>query len=245
MISAQNLMKACTLSMALLAFTACNQSTENTDQATVGEAKQTPTLPVEAVEYEADTEKSKLTWIGAKVTGNHNGTVDLREGTVSVKENRIVGGRFVFDMASLRSQDLEMDEANNNKLTGHLMSPDFFDVAQHPTVEFEITAVEPLSEAATEPDSVAKTRERIVQDNQSKVVTDASHMVTGNLIIKGVSKSITFPAKIELNDNKASASANFLIDRTDWGLNYMSEKSFANKMIYREVNIIFDIVATR
>ena len=36
-----------------------------------------------------------------------------------------------------------------------------------------------------------------------------------------------------------------MIDRTDWGLNYMSEKSFADKMIFREVNIIVDVEAKR
>ena len=245
MLITRNLKNICLLSAVFLAFTACNNSTENADQATVADAQETPDLPAEAVDFKADTEKSKMTWIGAKLGGNHNGTVGLREGTVSVKEGKIVGGRFVFDMATLKAEDLEMDEASNKKLTGHLMSPDFFDVARHPTVDFEITAVSPLDNVKAQTDSVAELQKKVVQNNQNKLVNDATHLVTGNLIIKGVSKSVTFPAKIDLNENSATASANFMIDRTDWGLNYMSEKSFADKMIFREVNIQFDITANK
>ncbi|RYF81339.1 MAG: YceI family protein [Chitinophagaceae bacterium] len=225
------------------AFTGC--SDQKADQATVTDAQKAPALPVEAVDFKVDTEKSKMQWIGAKITANHNGTVSLRDGSISVKENKIVGGRFVFDMATLRAEDLEIDEPSNKKLTGHLMSPDFFDVAHHPTVEFEITAVEPIATAVAEADSVSEKRKKVVQNNVSKIVTDATHLVTGNLIIKGVAKSITFPARINLSDTTATATANFIIDRTDWGLNYMSEDSFADKMIFKEVNIILDIVANK
>ena len=229
----------------LVSLAACNSGpSSDAAEATVSDAKEAPAASAEAVPFTVVPEDSKFTWIGAKLTGNHNGTINIRDGAIMVQGNNITGGKVVFDMASLRAEDVEMDEANNKKLTGHLMSGDFFEVAKYPTATFEITGVEPLGDsgAPAENDSV---RTRVVQNNTSERVTDVTHKVTGNLTIKDVTKSVTFPAKIDVDDTKATAKASFIIDRTDWGLNYMSEKSFADKMIFREVNIQFDLTAKK
>ena len=228
----------------LLCLSACNQ-TNDTAKATASEPKSAPVPAAEAIEYKAMTDKSRMVWIGAKATGNHNGSIQLREGSLAVKDNKVTGGRFIFDMMTLRSDDIEMDEESNKKLIGHLLSPDFFDVAHHPTAEFEITKVEPLAETNAETDSLLKTRERVVQNNVSRPVAEPTHLVPGNLIIKGVPKSISFPARITLEGATVTTQANFLIDRTDWNLNYRAGKSFADKMIYDEVNVVLDVTANR
>ena len=51
-------------------------------------------------------------------------------------------------------------------------------------------------------------------------------MVTGNLTILDVTKSITFKANISINENEVSViSEDFSIDRTEWGLTYHVEGS--------------------
>ena len=50
----------------------------------------------------ADTSKTKLLWLGEKVTGQHTGTINLQSGWLSWKDNKIVAGEFNIDMASLK-----------------------------------------------------------------------------------------------------------------------------------------------
>jgi polyisoprenoid-binding protein YceI len=67
--------------------------------------------------------------------------------------------------------------------------------------------------------------------------------VTGNLSMKGVSKSVSFPAKVGVAGDVLNAGAKFLINRKDWGIHFMSENSFGDEMIRHEVGIQLQIVA--
>jgi polyisoprenoid-binding protein YceI len=81
----------------------------------------------------ADTGKTKLEWLGEKVTGKHEGAVSLQSGWLSWKENKIQSGEFVMDMNSITSFE------NLDKLVGHLKSDDFFGVEKYPTAKLVIT----------------------------------------------------------------------------------------------------------
>jgi hypothetical protein len=48
--------------------------------------------------YTVDASQSELVWTGAKVTGQHHGTVDIKSGELHVDEGTISGGKFVLDM---------------------------------------------------------------------------------------------------------------------------------------------------
>jgi polyisoprenoid-binding protein YceI len=74
----------------------------------------------------ADTGKTTLNWLGEKVTGQHTGTVNLKSGWLTMKENRIVGGEFLIDMTTIK------DSGGNARLEGHLKSDDFFGVEKFP-----------------------------------------------------------------------------------------------------------------
>jgi polyisoprenoid-binding protein YceI len=86
----------------------------------------------------ANTEKTKLTWLGEKVLGQHSGTIDLHSGWVSMLDNKIVSGEFNIDMASIKSDE------NNDKLVGHLKSDDFFGVDKNPVSKLTITESTPF-----------------------------------------------------------------------------------------------------
>ncbi len=81
----------------------------------------------------ADTEKTKLLWLGEKVTGEHNGTINLKSGWLNWQDNKIVSGEFLIDMASLKDAD------GSANLEGHLKSDDFFGVEKYPTAKLVIT----------------------------------------------------------------------------------------------------------
>lgn len=78
-----------------------------------------------------DVSKSTITWIGKKVTGQHNGTVALKDGVLVFKGEKLSGGNFTVNMTTLTSTDLTGDYLG--KLNGHLKSEDFFGTEKYPT----------------------------------------------------------------------------------------------------------------
>ncbi|MGV8096885.1 MAG: YceI family protein [Mangrovibacterium sp.] len=91
-----------------------------------------------AKELKADTKKTEITWLGKKVTGQHHGTIELKNGTMTIENNAIVSGKFVIDMSSIKNVDLT-DAESNGKLIGHLKSDDFFSVEKYPKATLVIT----------------------------------------------------------------------------------------------------------
>lgn len=83
-------------------------------------------------------EKSKLSWLGEKVTGQHSGTVTLQSGWLNLAENKIVSGEFLIDMTSIKDDD------GSERLLGHLKSEDFFGVEKNPVSKLVITESTPL-----------------------------------------------------------------------------------------------------
>lgn len=151
-----------------------------------------PVAKAEGKEYQIDTVASKITWIGTKVTGKHNGTVNLKSGSVFVKNGNIVAGKFVADMPSIDNKDLSGEY--QAKLNKHLRSEDFFDVVKFPEGIFEISSVEKAGNGFT---------------------------VKGNLTLKGVTHGVTFDAEIQSDKGAPRlATANFNIDRKKWGIVY-------------------------
>ncbi len=169
-----------------------------------------------------ETQKSTLEWVGTKVTGTHNGTIQMQAGTVSLKGDRVVGGTFTLDMTRIVNLDLEAEEWNQ-KLVGHLKSDDFFSVETHPTATFKITKV--------------KLR-RFAKANE------ANYEIKGVLTIKGISNAVTFPARIVWNDQGYEAIGKIELDRTRWDIRYGSGKFFDNlgdKMIHDLFTLKFSI----
>lgn len=160
---------------------------------------------------------SALKWRGAKVTGEHYGTIKLKEGSIRLDGKSVVGGAFAVDMGSIVNEDLAAPEWNK-KLVTHLMSEDFFAVAEHPVSTFTITAVAPLATAEE----------------------GRTHTVSGDLTIRGVTHAVSFPAKISVGETAAEAYALVKLDRTRWGLRYGSGKFFqglGDKMIRDEFTL--------
>lgn len=88
--------------------------------------------------FTADIDKTKLEWLGEKVTGEHKGTVKLKSGLLTWTDNKITGGEFLIDMTSI--EDVE----DNQKLEGHLRSDDFFGTEKFPEAKLVITESTPF-----------------------------------------------------------------------------------------------------
>lgn len=159
---------------------------------------------VEAVSFTANTDKSEIKWTGSDVAGKvHDGAISISNGQLMVKEDELVGGNFTIDMTSIVNYDVENEEYNQ-KLVGHLESPDFFSVDSFPTASFEITSVEEYS--GTE---------------------SYTHTITGNLMMKDITKSISFPANVNIsNDEVTATTGQFVIDRSAWNVRFRSVTFF-------------------
>ncbi len=173
---------------------------------------------VKGSEYKVDVKKSTLGWTGTKPSGSHTGTINLSEGEIKVKENAIVGGGFVLDMTTITDTDLQ--GGGKSGLEGHLKGGDFFDVAKFATAKFEITSVSAVSA------------------DQKSLLVGATHNITGNLNLKGITKSVSFPAVVTFSDKKVNANADFNIDRTQWGIVYGADGKVA-----KEINLKLNLEA--
>lgn len=211
--------------IALLAATAC-QHAPKADEAKTTEPATVESKTANGTQYIVDRTNSVVKWIGTKPTGQHHGTLMLKEGILGFSGNKIENGHFVIDLESLQAYD--DDGSANTKLQGHLKSEDFFNVAKYSAATFEIT----------------NAKEGVPAD-KVLVMKDATHTITGNLKIKDVTKSITFPVRVIISDGKITADANFNINRTDWGINYHSDKSLGDKFINEEININLHIIANK
>ncbi len=208
----------------IVLLSACSDAPK-ADHAEATAAQETPATTT-AQNYKADVAQTTIEWVGTKPAGKHHGVLKITDGSLAVKDGKVEGGKFTIDINSLQPQD--QDAEGNGKLQGHLKSPDFFDASKFPTAEFEITSVSD-----------------VINDTSKLIMKDATHMITGNLKLKEVTKSITFPAKITMNDPQVLADAEFNIDRTQWGLNYGNDKSLGNKFIQPEVNVKLHLQAAK
>jgi polyisoprenoid-binding protein YceI len=64
------------------------------------------------------------------------------------------------------------------------------------------------------------------------------YTVVGNLQLKGVSREITFPAEIVIQENEVLVKANFFIDRTAWGIDEVIQ--IADKYIEFGIDFVFE-----
>ena len=168
--------------------------------------------PVDGKKKEVNTSSSTLTWKGYKVTGSHTGTIGIQSRHIEFDGEKLIGGEFVINMSSLVSTDLS--GGGKAKLEGHLKSDDFFGVEKFPTAKLVFTKVQADGKNAYE--------------------------VTGDLTIKGITKSVTFEVAVF----GSKATADLTIDRSKFDVRYGSGSFFDNlgdKTIYDDFKIVADL----
>ncbi|MEQ8715915.1 MAG: YceI family protein [Cyclobacteriaceae bacterium] len=218
------------------------------ETAETGEAMEVADATASAETFTVDTNLSKVTWNGYKPTGKHNGTINISDGSIAVEGSAISSASFTIDITSLTVLDIPADDESNGKLTGHLMSDDFFDAENHPTATFEVVDVAEYAADMAIEDKEQFETEFTPASASEIMVANPTHMITGNLTMRGVTKSVSFPAAVTLADGGVTATANFNIDRTAWNLAYGDEANAVDKakdkFIYNTVNVGFELTAT-
>ena len=121
------------------------------------------------------------------------GRFGVSGGTVTIAENPLDSSvEATIDVASVNSGEAGRDE--------HLLSADFFDVANYPTITFRSTKVEAAG--------------------------DGEYKLTGELTIKDVTRPVTLDLEYlgsvdsPFGDTRAGFSASAEISRKDWGLDF-------------------------
>lgn len=170
-------------------------------------------------QFSVNGTQSIIEWVGRKVTGAHNGTIAIKEGTLLFDSNQLVGGRFVIDTQSITILDIT-DPATNAQFAGHLASADFFGSEEYPEATFDFRSAEPLP-------------------------GDAYH-IEGALTIKGITHPVRFEAKVNRAGNTVTATGKITVDRTKYGMQFRSGNFFQNlgdTLIYNNFDLVTRVTA--
>lgn len=143
-----------------------------------------------AVRHAFGASDSKLEFTGAKVTAKHEGSFGRFRGTIDLVAGDLARSR-VEALVETASLSVEPD-----RLAQHLKSADFLDVERFPEARFVSTSI------------------------RAGGAGDATHTVTGNLTLHGVTRSVSFPANVSVGAGSVTVDAEFVIDRRDFGIVY-------------------------
>ena len=197
----------------VLGVCACNSDpAKDKSKATVAEAVSVAAPSANGTVYAFSQADSKIEFVGAKVTGKDEGSLGTFSGKIQSPDGKPESSSVSVEI------DATSISADVPKLTNHLKSADFFDVEKFPKASFVSTSVKPGGEKG------------------------ATHTVTGNLTMHGVTKSISFPATIRLSADSAQADAEFAINRKDFGILYAGK---ADDLIRDDVLIKLTIRAKK
>lgn len=194
-----------------LFLTACEDPAANKPKANVSNTANTTTnKAVNTASAKSESlaitpENSKVEFTASKVTASHPGGFKQFNGTIDLFGDKPEGSKVSIDI------DLASVFTNEDKLSEHLKTADFFDIAKYPKANFTSTSIAPDPEKGAD-----------------------NYTVTGDFDLHGQKRSINFPATIKVTAEGVSVDADFSIDRKDFGLVY---PGMANDLIRDNVAI--------
>lgn len=206
------------LSISLLVV-ACEDPAANktraitTNASTPASNSQTAQAPAKGEGLAISPENSKVLFTGSKVTGKHEGGFNKFSGEIDLVNNKPEESSVKVDIETASV----FSDADG--LTKHLQSGDFFEVEKYPRASFAST--------------------KIVADSAKGA---NAYTVTGDLELRGVRKSITFPATIAVTADAVDVESEFAINRKDFGIVYAGK---ADDLIRDDVAIKLDLKAPR
>jgi polyisoprenoid-binding protein YceI len=178
----------------MLSLAACEDPTAGKPRATVSSAApaaqtQAAAAPTGAMETLAvDPAASSVGFLGSKVTGKHEGKFEKVTGSITLAGGKAEGGKITMEV---ETASVKSDDAGLDK---HLKAPDFFDVEKFPKATFTSSEIKAGGSGG------------------------ATHTITGELELHGVKKTISFPATITVSADAATGTAEFVINRKDFGI---------------------------
>ena len=208
-----NLLKILIGTIPLILLSGCSNPADDVPAASVGKASK----------FATNTAPPPVAGDRYFVFGTNSSTIQFVGSKVTGSHNggfkhfagefKVLDGKLA-DSGNKVVMDINSTWADSDRLAGHLRSPDFFDAAKYPTATFVSTEIRPSGDAAT---------------------------VTGDLTLHGITKSISFPAKIQVGETGVQLAAEFFLNRLDFGIKYPGK---ANDLIRKEVVLKLNINAT-
>ena len=161
------------------------------------------------------TRESKINWVGKKEIGSdHKGTINIQNGVLEFKKDKLVGGEIMVDMNSITVTDLEGNY--KNKLEGHLKADDFFGTDKFQSSKLVFTKVEGK---------------------------DGKYKVTGDLTIKGITKPVSFDLVVDSNTASTTLNVDRTLYGIKYGsssfFDDLKDKAIKNEF---ELTIVFIII---
>jgi polyisoprenoid-binding protein YceI len=126
--------------------------------------------------------------------------------------------------AQLTVQATSIDTRNAQR-DEHLRSNDFFAMDEHPTITFVSTGVEQAG--------------------------DAEYAVTGDLTIKGTTRSVTVPFAFDglatdpFGNLRAGFEGSVVVNRKDWGVNWNAGLEAGGVLVSEKITLEFEISAIK
>jgi polyisoprenoid-binding protein YceI len=146
---------------------------------------------------------------------NVKGSFGKYSATAAMEEDNLETAKITFEA------EVASVNTGNEQRDGHLKSPEFFDVENHPSIKFESTKMEKAGE------------------NEYKL--------TGNLNVKGVEKSVVLDvtslgiAKDPWGNTKAGFEVKGKINRNDFNLTWNAALETGGVLVSEEVNLIAEV----
>ena len=166
---------------------------------------------------------SVVEWVGKKPTGQHTGTIGLQSGSLTIDNGKVTGD-FTIDMNSITVTDITEADGKLD-LEAHLKGTGKEDGADH---FFNVKAY---------------------PTGTFKLTSFDGANVTGDLTLKGKTKTISFPATLTITDNEVTLESKpFEINRVDFGVNYASKSVFGDlkdKFINDEIELVVKVKAKK
>jgi polyisoprenoid-binding protein YceI len=189
----------CITMLVAASWAAACKSPEATTEAKAASAEPTkstaePAATPKAIDPESvktlalDPSASKFDFEGAKITKTHHGSFKQFTGAATTIGDELQSLAVEVDTASI--------EADDPKLTGHLKTPDFLDVAKFPKATFKSSSV------------------------TKKAAGSATHEISGALTLHGVTQQITFPATVSVSATAVTGAGEIKIDRQKFSITY-------------------------
>lgn len=116
-------------------------------------------------------------------------------------------------------------DTRNADRDAHLRSNDFFDMENYPQITFRSTAIER--------------------------VDDSTYRVTGDLTMKGVTKSITFDLEYTgaavdpFGNHRIGLEGSTVVNRKDWGINWNAALDTGGVLVSEKVTLEFEVSAIK
>jgi len=185
--------------LAALLLSACANPADNKSKAVVSNTntsvRSAPAVkPANGEAVAITAENSRIEFTGSKVTGKHDGGFKAFTGNIDLVNGRPEESRVSFEI------DVKSVFTDADGLTKHLQTGDFFDVEKFPKASFTSTGIVPDAAKGA-----------------------GNYTVTGDLALRGVTKTVTFPAKIAVDADKVSVESEFVINRKDFGIVYAGQ----------------------